>query len=480
MRPSRLGRPVSTPEYCYSSWCRPTMKGRMRAVSALGTEDSGTVGSTSVRSSRAPSWLPLLLGVAVLTLTLFMPLSWDETYWLGVARKLSGGAELYSSAVDHKSPIWFALVQLLDWLPGPFIIARATMVAIAVAAVVSMLAKRLDLDTFSIVVITSSILTASGFAITIELVAAAPLLIFVLMLRPRPILGVAAALLCVWLDVRLYLPVLLVLAHAFFKTTSRRQLVLATGLLAISGATVLLWPELRFGLVDFAASTRTYLEWSPLRQIVTGLLVLAPVGVLLDHKSMGRWWVPIAGSIALALISVYPFQHYWIYSIVFVGAAVRQTESGGLQASPVRKMLSLGALVTLVGVITVGTVLPTANLNERYASLAESLTVELPPDTTFVPFDIHPHLVAAFPERALIRSVNVQYAATPGVRLAYFRRDLQAQLASTDAVIAPVGQLEVELADPRLEELRALFLEEVSSFECTEVIDGHAVHKRHC
>src|SRR5690606_27024005 len=83
----------------------------------------------------------MIVALATFVAAAFAPLSFDEAFWLAITRQLDQGARLYSTAVDHKTPVWFALVRALDWIPGSFALARALLLAAIAAMIVRLLTR---------------------------------------------------------------------------------------------------------------------------------------------------------------------------------------------------------------------------------------------------------------------------------------------------------------------------------------------------
>lgn len=50
-----------------------------------------------------PMWM--IVALATFVAAAFAPLSFDEAFWLAITRQLDQGARLYSTAVDHKTPV---------------------------------------------------------------------------------------------------------------------------------------------------------------------------------------------------------------------------------------------------------------------------------------------------------------------------------------------------------------------------------------
>lgn len=47
----------------------------------------------------------MIVALATFVAAAFAPLSFDEAFWLAITRQLDQGARLYSTAVDHKTPV---------------------------------------------------------------------------------------------------------------------------------------------------------------------------------------------------------------------------------------------------------------------------------------------------------------------------------------------------------------------------------------
>lgn len=217
----------------------------------------------------------MIVALATFVAAAFAPLSFDEAFWLAITRQLDQGARLYSTAVDHKTPVWFALVRALDWIPGSFALARALLLA-AIAAMIVRLLTRLGMRPADSGIVVAVALLASHLALTIELVAAALVLLVVVEYERRPLASIALSVLAVWLDVRLYALLGALALVAVFEHRQRRWAIGGTLLLLANGILLMSWGELRFGVIELAAASRSYIEWSPLRQLGVAVAILSP------------------------------------------------------------------------------------------------------------------------------------------------------------------------------------------------------------
>ena len=412
----------------------------------------------------------MIVALATFVAAAFAPLSFDEAFWLAITRQLDQGARLYSTAVDHKTPVWFALVRALDWIPGSFALARALLLA-AIAAMIVRLLTRLGRRPADSGIVVAVALLASHLASTIELVAAALVLLVVVEYERRPLASIALSVLAVWLDVRLYALLGALALVAVFEHRQRRWAIGGTLLLLANGILLMSWGELRFGVIELAAASRSYIEWSPLRQLGVAVAILSPLTPLFAKDLLKEWWVLLAGGTLIALASLHPFSHYWIYAILAAGFVV--------VGSRKRRLLASGLMLAPL-IVAGGLVVSDHGKERTYRFAAEQLAERLAPHETFIPFDVNPHLAAFLPGHTKLRSGNVMYAATATQRLDYFREDLMTSVEDADLIVAPAGQLRTPLHPPLLEDLRTRIAEELDSFDCEYRIGGLIVYDRDC
>jgi len=76
--------------------------------------------------------IAVTLGIGVASL-LLRP-SYDEYFWLAIARKVSQGYRLYFDAIDNKTPFVYGLSWLLDIVRGHYVLARSLLLAASAAA----------------------------------------------------------------------------------------------------------------------------------------------------------------------------------------------------------------------------------------------------------------------------------------------------------------------------------------------------------
>jgi len=417
--------------------------------------------------------VPLLLGLVVFAASIWVPLSYDEAYWLSLTRRFGQGARLYWTAVDHKTPIWLALVHLIDLMPGPFHLARALLVVSIGVTCYLILRRHYQLSVGAALVVASLLLVINHAVLTIELVGALLLLTVVTNMRTRPVSSIVAALAGSWLDIRLHLATALCFAFAGLDPRQRRVGVVAVLALGSSGLLILLWDELRFGVLTFAAASRSYAEFPTWAPFVLPLVALAPLLPLVTPESLRQHWLVIVAASTIPVVSIYPYLRYWAYPALLLGTTARNTQ-------PVRRLALSALLLVLPALIAYPIAWNDRTTFEQYRKAADGVEKLLGPEGSFLPFDMNPHLAAMLPERTDIRSGNVMYAATPTEREAVYRADLLELLDRTDSVITPVGQLETRLAQPRLDDLRQEFADIVEDFECQRIVEHLAVYLRRC
>lgn len=457
----------------------------------------------------AAGWIAL--GAVLGGASSFVPLSSDEGAWLAIARRVAAGGVLYRDAIDNKSPFVFALVRMLDALPGPFILVRAMSIG-ALAALLALgccsVAVRLGAPVrrarvLGLVVGAAAVLQ-SVFVLTVELVAIA----FVVgalrvVVSDRFLLAGALTATAALFDPRavVLVPGMIALAIARGgRAGGARTGIVAAGLLAVWAAVVLSLPDVRYALVELNLSSRgSSNPWRPALQVAAAVRALLPVAVgfgfaatvrnaatpadTLPRLGIGSvrtagWWLLLPAT-AVAAASVHPYDHYWMLvlpAVPILGTVIRAgNRSRRRLPLPIIAAIALFAVTpALVDAVTVSRA--QSRLVERYEQAARLLRAELRPGETFAQFTVQPFLGTFLPEHLGMRSPLLGYVVQPSSRRVEALRDLDRLLGAVVAVVDDGGLSAPEQSVlPPYRPVWRVFHAHLARFPCVRDADGPTV-----
>ncbi|NIA25937.1 MAG: hypothetical protein GWP04_10275 [Gammaproteobacteria bacterium] len=417
-----------------------------------GAETSRAVEPPVAIPGRSLTAVAAAAGIGAGLLSLLMRPSYDEFFWLAIARKAALGGSLYRDAIDNKTPVVYGLSWLLDRLPGPYVTARALLVGAAVGITTYIVARmagrhasRTHPAMLAGVVAGCTLLLQNQLVYTTELIAVPLLLVSLLMaIRKRAVLAVLAATFAAGFDPRvlILLPGIVVLVWQEGGTTAgRRALAWTLIVTALGVGTVLAVPDLRFALVELNLASRP-VPTGPLLLLfgfaaARSILPLAALLYLFHPADM--WsrlrtadWILVGGSVLLGIVSIQPFDHYWGYVLVplplVLGTIppVRMSRAGaGLLIAALIPML---ALTVVVGIRR-------SETERKYLQVASSLEAQLDASQTFASADDQPYLAAMLPEHNALRSPTLGYLVWASSRQSDFLAELPLLLDSATVLV---------------------------------------------
>lgn len=275
--------------------------------------------------------LKLSLGTGAVTLTasLLSRTSYDEWLWIGNARMVASGRSLYVDALDNKSPVVHALVWVIDSLPGSFVLIRSTVVGALVAAITFQLARLVPFEGTprGLLAAVGGLMAAalSQFHLTVELPALA--LLLAVPRQRRPVVVSLAITMAMAFDPRILLliPSALLWRQRVLAPDTRWAEWLTAASVAAGVGAVLVVPRLRFGLVELNLATRV-----PSIPVYLFLLLMAVVALpFLGFFAGGFRWnggrvasLWLLGAVGIPLLSLSPFDHYWVYVVGLFAAGI--------------------------------------------------------------------------------------------------------------------------------------------------------------
>jgi len=447
---------------------------------------------------RWPSYWLIGGAVTIAGLSSRVQWSYDEAIWLGVVRKVASGAQLYVGAIDNKAPTVLGLSWALDWVPGPYVLARGVLVGSAVAMVM-FAATRLARLTgsgagWSYVVggfVGIAIALESSLVLTVELVGVT--LVFgslLCMASDARRLGVFLAAAAAAFDPRVVLlfPAILLLVE---RTGGRRKMLSATiALVFLATAGILLLmiggDNVRFSLLDLNVASRRSLGFWPIgQQVFTAAEVLLPVLTLvcvarasLPSKPLIGWMLS-GGALLIALGSIMPFSHYWVYTALALPFLLGQPRRFDF-ARPVLPALVAVSLAPL-SILAVGSAQTSNGAFAKYAEVAAILHTRLGPEGTFVEVDDQPYLTALLASHSGLRSPVLGYVVWPTSRRAAYLAEVPRLIDRAQAMVDN-GALDADTTQPRpaYVDVVAAFLAQRDEFDCPQTVADVTVRFRDC
>lgn len=428
------------------------------------------------------------LGAVTALASALVPMSYDEAYWLGVARLVGSGRALYDGALDNKTPPVYALVWLLDRLPGPYELWRGLVVGLAgfllVTGFTAVLRRGENRQAWLGFFLAAVVVLLAELQLAVELLAATFLTFGLRRGRVGAPGRAALVLLGPAFDPRtvLLLPGLLLAAGSDLppgKARTFRALVIGGATAGV--AVVLLVPDLRYGLVELNLSSRItdftpgpagiLLAWTvPLAALLPVLGSVRPRGA-----DRGRLLL-LLGAIAIPVASILPIPHYFIY----LPLALLPFFSPDATPFPSRIAWAVAALALTPLLLNLGTAVLA---HRRMATAAENaatvLEASLSPMEQFVVFGSLPHLVVALPDSYALRAPTSLYLSFSTSKSDEHRRELAALLGGVGAIVDD-GALDVsrESIYPRQRVVYDLFRAALPAFPCTRAGQGFTVRLR--
>lgn len=446
--------------------------------------------TVSLSSDAQPNWPTIRVGgvlglaVAIVGLaSLFRPPSYDELYWLTVARRMVGSGDLpYFDVLDNKGPLVYVIFALFDLLPGS---VRLTL-TVQFTALLSLLtwsSYRLSRQTgqrpgwavtsAGVVCLTTSVLTIG--ATSTELISLA--LVVTALASHRPWIRVALCLCAALADPRaaLFVPVVLWHGHTRLET-ERRHWGVAAGAALTAASVVLLVDPLQLAFVDLGAATRA-LGTTPLDGVfLFALIALLPTLMLvLSARSSvlrGVGFFAIGLAITIGLISPIPFGHYWIYSTVALPLAALD----GTRFSPQLVGATVLATLLLLMLAVSKDLYGDLDITRRVGPTVAPLAAEIAANDRVVVWSEFPHM------RYEIANRTIEFAPTSnylGWRISTDEPLIErfAGSLSQATVIVVEASLDDEEIGDGYHSALGLILERIADAHCTSEVGAVTVYR---
>ena len=315
-------------------------------------------------SSRTAATWGFVVAVTA-TLSTLIQITFDEAIWVWAGREIFAGGIPYREVVDHKTVLVFGLEALFDLAPGAFEVARGLGVGVTIAGIGIMgsaLFRRVGGEhrfALSIGLLSAAVaFLQTRLVSTVELWATAALLGALLLLASRKY-RLAAAVTCLGAMIDIRAIALVPVASLFAaeqggRSALRKYITILAPLLLITTAVVLAFPDVRFGVIELAAASRSS-QFYPFDQAMVGVRALILPAVLIpifvgvnpgSIRSAARrsGTLLLVSAIAIAAISRLPFARYWTFVVLAIpviagqlqNPVARPTRDGG----PTRAMIA--------------------------------------------------------------------------------------------------------------------------------------------
>lgn len=427
----------------------------------------------------SPRGLAIVVGTATGAVSTAIRPSYDETYWLGIARLVEEGRSLYDGAIDNKTPVVYALAWLLDAMPGPLQLARGVAVGALIGVTAFFVSRLLDCSTRPgpvILVVGGTLAVSSDFVLTTELVAVASLAAALAFAHRSSWMPVAALLVVgAAFDPRIAVlfPGVLLLLHG----SSRRRATIAVTLTTLTAFVVVyLTPNLEFGLVAMNLASRSILGgWHPLEAATSLAQTALPLVGLLLLVRPRRPSLPglllAAGTMVIGLTSVHPFPHYWTYLVLplpFMLGEARGNRTGF--AVLLLTLTFVPAIVESVGMIAIQ-----ESFWDRYGAIDRRVEN----DERVIVFSLRPHVGTLLADRILLRSPTIQYLTWPSPRQNRYLAELP-DLIDEATTIVDTGEFDVSPAqlNPEVIPVWGIMRRRIDEFPCVESINELVIRRR--
>jgi hypothetical protein len=140
------------------------------------------------------------------------------------------------------------------------------------------------------------------------------------------------------------------------------------------------------------------------------------------------------GSLAIGVLSVLPFDHYWAYSVLAIVFLVSGTEGRNPRVEPMvaAVVMALAFVPLIINAAT--TSLEQRDATAAYADAADILGAQLHESDQFVSFDIKPYMAANLPDAHALRSPVSGYLVWPTSRTDRYFEELPSLIDSSVAI----------------------------------------------
>ena len=339
------------------------------------------------------------------TVSLSRPLSFDEMYWLTVARRIFGAGDLpYVDLLDNKGPLLYGLFGLADLIPvGER--GALTILFVAVAAALAIGTWRLASRSgqppgwrlFSAGLVSLTMMSLSVWAVTTEFIASA-FVVWAFTAR-NPWGRVTCVLAACLVDPRavLFAPIVVFDGWRRDEVGIRHVSALA-GLAVAALGTVMAVPALRYAFVEASLATR--FDANPRDLLLVTTAALSPL-LVMGTLRLQRIPPAATATLAVALLVGFsaglPYGHYWVYVVLAVPLL---TITGPRFSPAVTGIMAVGALlaVTLATRDHFAHDVEEARVNEPVATAVEGLVRR---DDRVLVWASSPHLRFRVAERTL-------------------------------------------------------------------------------
>ncbi len=261
------------------------------------------------------------LAALAIVVSLLRPPSFDEMYWLTMARRIFGAGDLpYVDLLDNKGPLLYVLFGIADLVPVPergvltvLLAAATTALAAGLVRLAGRSGQPPGLQLFTASLVTVSMLGLGVWSVTTELISAA-FLVWALLASPpwgRVLLMLAACL----VDPRavLFAPIVL-LDGLRLRQLDGRHIATFSSLAVFGIAAVLLVPDLRYAFVEASLANRFDTNFADIA--FTAVAAMCPVLVLAAVRVERIPRLAIATLVVATVIGLaasLPYGHYWVY-----------------------------------------------------------------------------------------------------------------------------------------------------------------------
>jgi hypothetical protein len=412
--------------------------------------------------------------------SLSRPLSFDEMYWLTMARRIFGAGDLpYLDLLDNKGPLLYGLFGLADLLP---LAERGALTALFVGVVSALVVGVWRLagsrgqsppwQLFSAGLVGVSMVTLSVGAVTTELIASV-FIVWAFAAR-TPWAGVAAILAACLVDPRaaLFAPIVLFDASRRGKMGTP-HIVVASSLAFVAVATVLLMPELRYAFIEASLATR--FDAHPRDLLLVTVAALSPLFVLGTVRFPRVPAIVVAlGAVAIAIgfSAGLPYGHYWVYvSLVIPLLPI----TGPRFSVPITAVVGLLAVLALV-LATRDHFLHDRTEADRHEPVAGRIADRVEPDDQILVWASAPHLRYRVAAQTLGFAPTSNYFAWGLPDSDRLLTRLAEDLDNATLVVVHPG-LEAYRGFPLVEQALDLVAARISESACSEPIGDTTIYR---
>lgn len=412
--------------------------------------------------------------------------SFDEHFWLAIARRIPHGDLPYLDLLDNKGPLLYLTVLVVDLLPGSYRFGRALVVGMLVLFIglagsrVARAAGTGPRVSYAAGALASFLVgLLSTYALTTEILAAALVVSALACVASRPVAATSSIVAAAAIDPRailFILPMAVLASHA--EGRQLRTVLMVGGSACVAAGLLLgLVPDLRFALVELSTATRFLDSYYPDQQAWFASMVLLPVVTyLVFHRITRSGFQPwqllvIASAVSIAAASLFPFGHYWTYvplALIVIP----------IEASTVRKTATAFLVALLTAVPLARSIRAEITRDERQSDALEEVRSTLPTlvdaEEKVVIWSGFPHLASALPDNVLGPSPSINYLGWQTSRRVELLERFAADLQEADVVVVEATLDSQEISDG-YRSAASLVLDEIQNRNCVTTVAGAGV-----